>query len=294
MRGKFVAYYRVSTDKQGKSGLGLDAQRNAVLDYLDRGKWELLGEFTEIESGKRSDRPELETAIAFAKKHCARLIIAKLDRLSRNVAFISALMERKVDFIAVDNPHATKFNLHILAAVVEFERDAISRRTREALAAAKARGVKFGNYARISAAKQAATAARAESVRPAIEATAHLSLQGAADELNRRSLTTAGGKAWHATAAPGASLVFEPRHQAFSRPLNGLLAYLLGWAEILWTACTRPQSRLGHQERQSNWATSGRCRDGKSNSAASTGPHRHQQDGCDRRRRDCHRSTGPG
>ena len=98
-------------------------------DYLDGGDWHLLGEFTEVESGKRADRPELAKAIAFAKRHRARLIIAKLDRLSRNVAFISALMERKVDFVAVDNPHATKFNIHILAAVAEFERDAISRRT---------------------------------------------------------------------------------------------------------------------------------------------------------------------
>src|SRR5215813_5790846 len=162
MRGKFIAYYRVSTDKQGRSGLGLEAQRKAVTDYLDGGSWELIGEYTEVESGKRSDRPELAKAIAFAKKHRARLVIAKLDRLSRNVAFISALMERKVDFIAVDNPHATKFNLHILAAVAEFERDAISKRTREALAAAKAKGKILGNYARIAKAKQAATTARAE------------------------------------------------------------------------------------------------------------------------------------
>jgi DNA invertase Pin-like site-specific DNA recombinase len=169
-----------------------------VRDYLDGGNWQLLGEFTEIESGKRSDRPELAKAITFAKKQRARLVIAKLDRLSRNIAFIATLLEKKVDFIAVDNPHATKFKLHILAAVAEFERDAISRRTREALAAARARGVKLGNYARISAAKQAATRARAESVRPIIAETAHLSLQGAADELNRRGLTTAAGKAWHA------------------------------------------------------------------------------------------------
>jgi DNA invertase Pin-like site-specific DNA recombinase len=107
-RGKFVAYYRVSTDKQGKSGLGLAAQRKAVRDYLDGGKW--------IESGKNSDRPELAKAIAFAKKHRARLVVAKLDRLSRNVAFLATLLEKKVDFVAVDNPHATKFNIQILAA----------------------------------------------------------------------------------------------------------------------------------------------------------------------------------
>jgi DNA invertase Pin-like site-specific DNA recombinase len=198
VRGKFVAYYRVSTDKQGKSGLGLAAQRKAVMDYLDGGKWELLDEFTEVESGKDSDRPELEKAIAACKKHRARLIIAKLDRLSRNVAFISALMERKVDFLAVDNPTATKFTVHILAAVAEFERDAISRRTKEALAAAKARGVKLGNYARISAAKQASTKARYETVREPIEATASMSANAAAADLNDRGITTAAGGAWRA------------------------------------------------------------------------------------------------
>src|SRR5262245_36603570 len=115
MRGKFVAYYRVSTDKQERSGLGLEAQRRAVRDYLDGGNWELIAEFTETESGKRDDRPELQKAIAFAKRNRAKLIIAKLDRLSRNVHFISGLLESKVDFLAVDNPHATKFNIQILA-----------------------------------------------------------------------------------------------------------------------------------------------------------------------------------
>jgi DNA invertase Pin-like site-specific DNA recombinase len=198
MRGKFIAYYRVSTDKQGKSGLGLDAQRKAVLDYLDGGKWELVGEFTEVETGKRADRPELEKAIAACKKHRARLIIAKLDRLSRNVAFISALMERKVDFVCCDNPTATKFTIHILAAVAEFEREAISMRTKEALAAAKAKGKRLGNYQRIAEAKQKATTVRAETVRPAITSTLHLSMQAAADELNRRGITTVTGKPWHA------------------------------------------------------------------------------------------------
>jgi DNA invertase Pin-like site-specific DNA recombinase len=198
VRGKFIAYYRVSSDKQGKSGLGLDAQRKAVADYLDGGQWELVAEFTEIESGKRSDRPELEKAIAVCKKHRARLIIAKLDHLSRNVAFISALMERKVDFIAVDNPTATKFSIHILAAAAELERDAISKRTTEALATAKARGVMLGDYARIAKAKQAATNARAEAVRPAIASTLQLSTHAAADEPNDRGVKTASGGRWHA------------------------------------------------------------------------------------------------
>jgi Resolvase, N terminal domain len=109
MDGKFIAYYRVSTDHQGVDGNGMAAQRKAVEDYLNGGCWKLLGEFTEVESGKRSDRPELEKALKACRKHKAKLVIAKLDRLSRNVHFISGLMERKVDFVACDMPTA---NLH--------------------------------------------------------------------------------------------------------------------------------------------------------------------------------------
>src|SRR6266567_8934753 len=103
-KGKFVAYFRVSTAKQGASGLGLEAQQEAVRVYLNGGRWKLVAEFTEVESGKRSDRPELEKALAACRKHKAKLVIAKLDRLSRNVHFISGLMERKVDFVACDMP----------------------------------------------------------------------------------------------------------------------------------------------------------------------------------------------
>jgi DNA invertase Pin-like site-specific DNA recombinase len=117
MRGKFIAYYRVSTDKQGKSGLGLDAQRKAVVDFLDGGKWELVSEFTEIESGKNGDRPQLAAALAACKKHKAKLVIAKLDRLSRNLAFIATLMERKVEFVCCDNPHANKLTRTCLKIV---------------------------------------------------------------------------------------------------------------------------------------------------------------------------------
>src|SRR6266513_3147515 len=144
-QGKFVAYFRVSTDKQGKSGLGLDAQRKSVLDYLDGGRWSLIAQFTEIESGKRNDRPELEKALAACKKQKARLVIAKLDRLSRNLAFIAALIDSGVEFIAVDNPHANKLTVHILAAVAQHEREIISARTSAALKAAKARGKRLGN-----------------------------------------------------------------------------------------------------------------------------------------------------
>ncbi len=122
-QGKFIAYFRVSTDKLGKSGLGLEAQRKTVLDYLDGGRWSLVQEFVEIESGKHNERPQLMAALAACKKHKAKLVIAKLDQLSRNLAFIAALMESGVEFVAVDNPHATKLSVHILAAVAEHERE---------------------------------------------------------------------------------------------------------------------------------------------------------------------------
>ena len=147
--GKFVAYYRVSTQRQGRSGLGLEAQKHAVTEFLNGGTWELVGEYTEVESGKGSNamarRPVLREALDFCKKHKAHLLVAKLDRLARNVAFISALMESKVEFTACDFPTANRLTIHILAAVAEFERETISKRTKEALAVAKARGVKLGN-----------------------------------------------------------------------------------------------------------------------------------------------------
>jgi DNA invertase Pin-like site-specific DNA recombinase len=150
----FVSYYRVSTGRQGHSGLGLDAQRHAVRDYLG---WnpenQLVAEYTEVESGKKSDRPELQTALAACKRHKATLIIAKLDRLARNVAFMANLMESGVEFVAVDNPHASKLMLHMLAAFAEHEREQISSRTKAALAAAKARGVKLGKQGHILAAE---------------------------------------------------------------------------------------------------------------------------------------------
>jgi DNA invertase Pin-like site-specific DNA recombinase len=115
------------------------------LDYLNGGNWTVVAEFTEVESSKHSDRPELEKALAACKKHKAKLVIAKLDRLSRNLAFIAALMESGAEFVAVDMPHATKLTIHILAAVAQHEREMISERTKAALQAAKKRGQRLGN-----------------------------------------------------------------------------------------------------------------------------------------------------
>jgi DNA invertase Pin-like site-specific DNA recombinase len=203
--GKFVAYFRVSTDRQGKSGLGLDAQREAVMNYLNGGRWTLVGEFTEIESGKRADRPELERALAACKKQKAKLVIAKLDRLSRNLAFIATLMESGVEFVAVDNPHANKLTVHILAAVAQHEREMISERTKAALAAAKKRGQRLGNPNLAKAAKLGTAALKANTrrfaanVRPIIEeimragATSHNAIAG---KLNERNVRTARGGVW--------------------------------------------------------------------------------------------------
>jgi DNA invertase Pin-like site-specific DNA recombinase len=204
-QGKFVAYFRVSTDKQGKSGLGLEAQRAAVLTYLDGGRWSLVQEFVEVESGKRNDRPELVAALAACKKHKAKLIIAKLDRLSRNLAFIATLMDSGVEFIAVDNPHANKLTVHILAAVAQHEREIIGQRTREALQAAKARGKKLGNPKLAEARKRAIQSNKSSAVRYAanvlpvireIQASGVKSLRGVARALTARGITTARGGAW--------------------------------------------------------------------------------------------------
>ena len=142
---RFVSYYRVSTAQQGASGLGLEAQREAVSRHIAGAQGVIVAEFQEVESGKKNDRPQIAAALAACRLRRAKLIIAKLDRLARNVFFISSLMESGVDFVACDNPHATRLTIHILAAVAEHEREMISQRTIAALAAARARGVKLGN-----------------------------------------------------------------------------------------------------------------------------------------------------
>lgn len=149
---KFVAYYRVSTQKQGVSGLGLDAQKQTVGEYVRNAPGSLLATFCEVETGKGanalSKRPELRKALDECRKHGAVLVIAKLDRLARNVHFISGLMESRVQFVACDLPEANQLTLHVMAAFAEHEARRISERTRDALAAAKARGTKLGRMGR--------------------------------------------------------------------------------------------------------------------------------------------------
>jgi DNA invertase Pin-like site-specific DNA recombinase len=212
--GRFVAYYRVSTAKQGQSGLGLEAQQASVRGWLNGGDWKLVGELVEVESGKRSDnRPELASALRLCRVHNATLIVAKLDRLARNVNFISALQDAGVKFVAVDMPHVNEMVINILASVAQGEAVAISQRTKAALAAAKARGVVLGNpnrdvaqYAdkgRVigHAVRRAKASKRRADLLPMIEhiqAAGTLSLSGIARELNAREITTALGKAWTA------------------------------------------------------------------------------------------------
>ncbi len=201
----YVAYYRVSTDKQGRSGLGLEAQRQSVT-YFVAGRGNIIEEFTEIES-TRHQRPELVSALELCRKKKATLLIARLDRLARNVAFISNLMESRVDFVAVDMPEANRLTIHILAAVAEHEREMISQRTKAALTAAKARGTRLGNPNPLPASRQAITALKNQTcqfhatVRPLITA---LRAQGQtlaiiASELNQRRIPTARGGAWYAS-----------------------------------------------------------------------------------------------
>ena len=206
MEGKsdrFIAYYRVSTDRQGRSGLGLDAQREAVQRHLTSVVGTLLAEHVEIESGKRNDRPELQRALAACRRHKAKLLIAKLDRLSRNVAFIATMMDSGVEFIACDNPNATRLTLHILAAVAEHEREMIVARTRAALQAAKARGVRLGRHGaeRLAPANKAAAVERAKELQPILAdlRAAGASARQIAAELTKRGVATARGGRWHPT-----------------------------------------------------------------------------------------------
>ena len=195
--------------------MGLDAQRSAIEAFCATRGCEPLGEYTEIESGKRDDRPELAKALHHAKVTGATLVIAKLDRLSRNVAFLAALQDAGTKFLAADMPEANELTIHIMAAMAQAERKAISKRTKEALAAVKAKGTKLGNPLGAKAfgtyrgngaavdaikAKSKAFAADVMPIVEAIRADGHTSLRAIAAELNQRGIMTARGGQWAAQA----------------------------------------------------------------------------------------------
>jgi DNA invertase Pin-like site-specific DNA recombinase len=211
--GRFVSYLRVSTDRQGKSGLGLEAQRAAVLDFLNGGNWNLVAEVVEVESGKRADRPKLAEALRLCRLHNATLVIAKLDRLSRDAHFLLGLDKAGVDFVAADMPQANRLTVGIMAMVADEERRMISARTKAALAAAKARGTKLGgdrgNLAGVAAEGRAKSAvirgakaaARADDLAPVIadlRAAGLVSLRQIAAGLNDRGFATPRGGRWAA------------------------------------------------------------------------------------------------
>lgn len=210
--GVFVAYYRVSTAKQGRSGLGLEAQRKAVAAFLNGGSWTLAAEFTEVESGKRNDRPELAKALQACRVYGAKLVIAKLDRLSRDAHFLLGLEKAGVDFVAADMPMANRLTVGIMAMVADEERRMISTRTKAALAAAKARGKRLGGNRGVvlsDAARRAGRAVlsaraaeRANDLAPVLaelRAVGITSLRGLAKALTQRGIPTPRGhREWSA------------------------------------------------------------------------------------------------
>lgn len=201
---KAVPYYRVSTEKQGQSGLGLEAQQKAVREYAQRYNLELMKEHTEVETGKQNKRPVLKKALKLCEQQKATLLIAKLDRLGRNALFIGTLMESKVEFVAVDNPEANTFILHIMAAFAQYEGEQISQRTKLALAAAKSRGVKLGKYGKYVLSevnKQNAIefARRMMPIVDSLKQEGFITVRALSDVMNKRKIKPySGGKAkWH-------------------------------------------------------------------------------------------------
>lgn len=196
----YVAYYRVSTERQGRSGLGLEAQRAAVDHHLAGNGGTMLAEFVEVETGKRSDRPQLAAAIQACRRRKATLIIAKLDRLARNVAFVASLMETGVPFVAADMPNADRFMLHVYAAMAEEEARRVSQRTKAALAAAKARGAVLGVNGRVLAERSRADAdefaARMAPILDRLRTDGNTTVRDIAEALNAEGIAGPRGGRW--------------------------------------------------------------------------------------------------
>lgn len=202
---RFVSYLRVSTAKQGASGLGIEAQRTAIASFITHSGAAHLSEFIEVESGRKDDRAELAAALALCRAQRASLLVAKLDRLARSVAFVSAVMDSDVPLVAADNPHASRLVLHMLAAVAEFEREQISQRTKAALAMAKARGIVLGQNGRLLAARAKADAsAWSEHLRSIVDdaaASGATTPTTLAAYLNRKGVAPRAGGRWHPSNA---------------------------------------------------------------------------------------------
>jgi DNA invertase Pin-like site-specific DNA recombinase len=207
VEGKWISYLRVSTGRQGRSGLGLEAQRHAVNEFLNGGKWTLVKEYIEVESGKRTARPKLDEAIKACRAYGAKLVIAKLDRLSRDAHFLLGLEKAGIDFVAADMPNANRLTVGIMAMVAEEERRMISRRTKDALGAAKRRGTKLGGDRGVMpsrktsamgvAALQTRANSRAADIAPIIaelQAAGAESLRAIAEGLNDAGIPTARGQ----------------------------------------------------------------------------------------------------
>lgn len=203
----FIAYYRVSTQGQGQSGLGLDAQRVAVQAYVQSVGGALIAEHEEVESGTLDDRVQLKAALKQCRSEKAMLVIAKLDRLARSVHFISELLRSGVEFVAADMPHANKLTIHIIAAVAEYEREVIAQRTKASLAAAKARGVRLGNPNAANQSKMASDKTREQAdafakgiktVMQALHAQGATSFSSLAKSLEAHGVGTQRGGRWTA------------------------------------------------------------------------------------------------
>jgi DNA invertase Pin-like site-specific DNA recombinase len=236
--GNFIAYYRVSTTKQGINGLGIDSQKETVMKFLNGGSWKLLDEFTEVESGKKDDRPQLMKAIKLCQLKNAKLVVSKLDRLSRDLHFITSLQKSGIKFVVAENPEANDLTCHIFAAIAQNEALLISKRTKDALAQAKKRGVKLGNPAILNGGQipgsgntQNARSVKTDNANDFamkmmeiiedIISSESTTLRAIAKELNNRNFTTRRSNMWTANAVRLTIMRYQRLRQINEKPMVG-------------------------------------------------------------------------